>query len=155
MTGIPGQGQDGDGPATHPILAGYDGSASSRHALAYAAGMARRLDGYLIVAHISTAPIAAAGGYSLAPIAAGRGVPSDDQLSWLLAELADAVDLAGLRVDVLARDGDPARELASVAAEMNADAIVIGAPEHLMHRFAGSVPAWLVRHACCPVVIVP
>jgi nucleotide-binding universal stress UspA family protein len=154
MTGTPGPGQDRGERVTHPILAGYDGSASSRHALAYAAGMARRLDGYLIVAHVSVAQIAAAGGYSLVPLAGG-GVARDDRLDWLLAELADAADVAGLRVEVLERDGDPARELANVAAQTNADAIVIGAPEHLMHRFGGSVPAWLVRHASCPVVIVP
>ncbi len=64
-------------------------------------------------------------------------------------------DLTGLYMEVLERDGDPARQLACVAAEKTADAIVIGAPEHLMHRFAGSVPAWLARHARCPVVIVP
>jgi nucleotide-binding universal stress UspA family protein len=154
MTGTPGQGQNCGEPVTHPILAGYDGSAASRHALAYAAGMARRLDGYLIVAHVSTAQIAVAGGYSLVPLAGGA-LAKDDRLGWLLAELADAVDVTGLRVEVLERDGDPARELANVAAQMNADAIVIGAPERLMHRFAGSVPAWLVRHASCPVVIVP
>ncbi len=67
----------------------------------------------------------------------------------------EAADVAGLRVEVLERDGDPARELASTAIERNADAIVIGAPEQLMHRFTGSVPAWLARHAHCPVVIVP
>ncbi len=154
MTGTPGPGQDRCEPVTHPILAGYDGSASSRHALAYAAGMARRLDGYLIVAHVSTAQIAAAGGYSLVPLAS-ENAAMEDRLDWLLAELADAADITGLRVEVLERDGDPARELASLAAQTNADAIVIGAPEHLMHRFAGSVPAWLVRHASCPVVIVP
>jgi nucleotide-binding universal stress UspA family protein len=32
---------------------------------------------------------------------------------------------------------------------------VIGAPERFPHRFAGSVPAWLARHAGCPAVIVP
>jgi hypothetical protein len=32
----------------HPILAVYDGSAASKHALAYAAGLARRTDRWLI-----------------------------------------------------------------------------------------------------------
>ena len=155
MTGTPGGGRDRGEQVTHPVLAGYDGSASSRHALAYAAGMARRLDGHLIVVHISTTQIAAAGGYSLVPLAAAIGVAEEDQLNWLRLELADAADIIGLKVELFDRDGDPARELASMATEKNADAIVIGAPEHLMHRFAGSVPAWLVRHACCPVVIVP
>src|SRR6266542_12904 len=45
------------GPATdldHPVMAGYDGSGSSRHALAYAAGMARRLGRPLLVAYITS-----------------------------------------------------------------------------------------------------
>ncbi|HUK69629.1 MAG TPA: universal stress protein [Streptosporangiaceae bacterium] len=154
MTGRPDDDEDRGEQVTHPILAGYDGSASSRHALAYAAGMARRLDGHLIVVHVQT-QTAALGGYAAVPFAAGGSLAEEDQLKWLYLELEEAADVTGLRVEVLARGGDPARELVSTALEKNADAIVIGAPEQLMHRFAGSVPAWLVRHACCPVVIVP
>src|SRR5690242_18610902 len=38
--------------ADHPVVVGYDGSAASRNALAYAAGMARRLGRTLLVAYI-------------------------------------------------------------------------------------------------------
>ncbi len=155
MAGAPGEDEDLGEQVTHPVLAGYDGSASSRHALAYAAGMARRLDGHLIVVHVTQTQIAALGGYTAVPFAAGGSLAGEDRLDWLYLELAEAVDVTGLRVELLERGGDPARELVSTAVEKNADAIVIGAPEQLMHRFAGSVPAWLVRHACCPVVIVP
>src|SRR6266498_3901336 len=64
--GVPGgQGQGlpagpGGGAATdldHPVVAGYDGSGSSRHALAYAAGMARRLGRPLLVAYITSPSI--------------------------------------------------------------------------------------------------
>src|SRR5260370_19090721 len=71
MTGTPGGGQGRGEQVTHPILAGYDGSASSRHALAYAAGMARRHDGYLIVVHVTTSQIAAGAPCNLKPIATG------------------------------------------------------------------------------------
>ena len=155
MTGTPGACRDPAEQFTHPVLAGYDGSASSRHALAYAAGMARRLDGHLIVMHVIQTQISALGGYGLTPAAAGAGLARENKPDWLCRELMEAADVAGLRVELLERDGDPARELASTAMERNADAIVIGAPERLMHRFTGSVPAWLARHAHCPVVIVP
>ncbi len=155
MTEASGAGQDPRERRTHPVLAGYDGSEPSRHALAYAAGMARRLDRHLIVVHVAQTHVAAIGGCAFLPVGVLRGHGTDEQLRWLCRELADAADLTGLRVEVLARDGDPARELAGAAAENNADAIVIGAPSRLMHRFAGSVPAWLARHARCPVVIVP
>lgn len=36
----------------HPVLAGYTGSDAARHALAYAAGMARRLDRWLVVVYV-------------------------------------------------------------------------------------------------------
>ena len=81
----------------HPIMAVYDGSAASKHALAYAAGLARR------------APIRQA-----------------ERMRRLRAELADA-DLGGLDIEIVPRIGDPARELIRAAAERRADALVIGA----------------------------
>jgi nucleotide-binding universal stress UspA family protein len=62
---------------------------------------------------------------------------------------------ADVEVHVRTRRGNPARELAAVAEEFSADALVIGAPRHLWHRIAGSVPGWLARHARCPVIVVP
>jgi nucleotide-binding universal stress UspA family protein len=154
MTEPSGAGADSGERHTHPVLVGYDGSEPSRNALAYAAGMARRLDRHLIVVYVTQTQIAAAGGSPFLPIAVLRSQAADE-LNWLCRELTEVADVSGLRVEVVARDGDPARELASAAAETNADAIVIGAPAHLFHRFAGSVPSWLARHARCPVVIVP
>ncbi len=125
----------------HPVLTGYDGSNASRHALAYAAGMARRRDGWLVVVHVWQ----------------GSGfvfVPLTERMHWLRMELAGA-GLTGLDIEIVVRYGCPARELRRVTAERGADAIVIGAPERFPHRFAGSVPAWLARHAECPAVIVP
>ena len=37
----------------HPVVAGYDGSPSSRNALAYAAGVSRRLARPLVVVHVT------------------------------------------------------------------------------------------------------
>ncbi len=125
----------------HPILTGYDGSNASRHALAYAAGMARRLDRWLVVVHIWRGD-----GFAF--------VPLTQRMRWLREELASA-DLTGLDIEMIVRHGHPARQLRRVTAERNADAIVIGAPHRFLHRFAGSVPSWLARHAGCPAVIVP
>ena len=125
----------------HPVLTGYDGSNASRHALAYAAGMARRLDGWLVVVHVWRGD-----GFVFVPLA--------ERMRWLRTELAGA-DLTGLDIEMIVRYGHPARELRRVTTERNADAIVIGAARRFPHRFAGSVPAWLARHAGCPAVIVP
>jgi nucleotide-binding universal stress UspA family protein len=103
--------------------------------------MARRLDRWLVVVHIWRGD-----GFAF--------VPLTERMRWLRTELADA-DLSGLDIEMLVRYGAPARELRRVTGERDADAIVIGAPERFWHRFTGSVPAWLARHAECPAVIVP
>ena len=136
----------------HPVVVGYDGSASSRHALAYGAGMARRLGRPLLLAYITSPSIFCEplSGQVIAPIR-----DSDETHRWLLAELDEVCDREGLDVRIVTRQGSPARELAAAADEFSADALVIGAPARVWHHVAGSVPGWLARHAHCPVIVVP
>jgi len=152
--GVPSPGE-GPGPAMeldHPVVVGYDGSGSSRHALAYAAGMARRLGRPLLLAYITSPSIFCEplSGQVIAPIR-----DSDETHRWLLAELDEVCDREGLDVRIVTRQGSPARELAAAADEFGADALVIGAPARIWHQVAGSVPGWLARHAHCPVIVVP
>jgi nucleotide-binding universal stress UspA family protein len=136
----------------HPVIAGYDGSVSARNALAYAAGMSRRLDRPLLVAFVASPGI-----YCEPLTGQIVGLPRDAEAieRWLLTELDQVTDPTELEVHVRTRRGSPARELAAMAAEFSADALVIGAPKHFWHHLAGSVPGWLARHACCPVIVVP
>ena len=85
------------------------------------------------------------------------GLPehSGDLEKWLRAELEQVADPAGLDVHVRTRRGSPARELAAIANEQDADALVIGAPSRNWRRMGSSVPSWLTRHARCPVIVVP
>jgi nucleotide-binding universal stress UspA family protein len=140
------------GDLDHPVVAGYDGSQSSRHALAYAAGMARRLGRPLLVAYICS-PAVYCEPLTGQVIGANRDTGETER--WLFAELHEVCDREGLDVQVLTRRGSPARELAAAAQEFSADALVIGAPGHFWHHAAGSVPGWLARHAHCPVIVVP
>lgn len=136
----------------HPVIAGYDGSVPARNALAYAAGMARRLNRSLLVMYV-----ASSGVYCEPLTGQVVGLTRDGEAleRWLLAELDQVTDPSGLDVYVRTRRGSPARELAAAAAELNADALVIGAPARFWHHLAGSVPGWLARHAQCPVIVVP
>ena len=136
----------------HPVIAGYDGSASSRNALAYAAGLSRRLGRPLLVVYVC-----APGVYCEPLTGQVVGVPRDaDAIErWLLTELDQVTGQAEVDVHVRTRRGSPARELAAAAEEFTADALVIGAPTHFWHRVAGSVSGWLARHARCPVIVVP
>jgi nucleotide-binding universal stress UspA family protein len=136
----------------HPVIAGYDGSASSRNALAYAAGVSRRLGRPLLVVYVCSSGV-----YCEPLTGQVVGVPRDAEAleRWLLAELDQVTGHAELEVHVRTRRGSPARELATAAEEFSADALVIGAPTHIWHRVAGSVSGWLARHARCPVMVVP
>jgi nucleotide-binding universal stress UspA family protein len=136
----------------HPVIAGYDGSGSARNALAYAAGLARRLDRPLLIVYV-TSP----GVYCEPLTGQVVGLPRDsDALErWLLSELDLVADSGELEVHVRTRRGSPARELGAMASEFSADALVIGAPRRFWHHIAGSVPGWLARHACCPVIVIP
>jgi nucleotide-binding universal stress UspA family protein len=142
---------DGRG-AGHPVVIGYDASPSSRNALAYAAGLARRLGRPLLVVYV--VPF----GVYCEPmtgqvICAAR--ERQDFEPWLLAELHEVCDAEGLDVRVMARRGNAAKELAAAADTSSADALVVGASEHKLRHVAGSIPGWLARHARCPVIVVP
>jgi nucleotide-binding universal stress UspA family protein len=136
----------------HPVIAGYDGSASSRNALAYAAGVSRRLGRPLLVVYVCSTGV-----YCEPLTGQVVGAPRDAEAleRWLLTELDQITGQAEVEVHVRTRRGSPARELAAAAAEFSADALVIGAPRHIWHRVAGSVSGWLARHARCPVIVVP
>jgi nucleotide-binding universal stress UspA family protein len=136
----------------HPVIAGYDGSASSRNALAYAAGVSQRLGRPLLVVYVCSSGV-----YCEPLTGQVVGVPRDAEAleKWLLAELDQVTGHAEVDVHVRTRRGSPARELAAAAEEFSADALVIGAPKHIWHRVCGSVSGWLARHARCPVIVVP
>ena len=136
----------------HPVIAGYDGSASSRNALAYAAGLSLRLGRPLLVVYVCSSGV-----YCEPLTGQVVGVTRDAEAleRWLLAELDQVTGQAQVDVHVRTRRGSPARELAAAAEEFSADALVIGAPSRIWHRVAGSVSGWLARHARCPVIVVP
>jgi nucleotide-binding universal stress UspA family protein len=136
----------------HPVVAGYDGSESARNALAYAAGLARRMDRPLLAVYVTSPGI-----YCEPLTGQVVGLPRDsDALErWLLTELDQITDTSGLEIHVRTRRGSPARELSAIASEFSADALVIGAPGSFWHHVAGSVSGWLARHASCPVIVVP
>jgi nucleotide-binding universal stress UspA family protein len=118
----------------HPILAVYDGSAASKHALAYAAGLARRADRWLIIVRIWRI-----------------GARQAERMRRLRAELAD-IDFGGLDLEIVSRVGDPATELIRATAERRADAVVMGASRRLTRT---AMTARVVRRAACPAVVVP
>src|SRR5579862_910030 len=93
----------------HPVIVGFSGSSSSRNAMAYAAGMARRMGRPLLVVYVSSSGV-----YCEPLTGQVVGVQRDTEAleRWLLAELDQITGHVELEVHVRTRRGSPARELA-------------------------------------------
>ncbi|SDI14866.1 Nucleotide-binding universal stress protein, UspA family [Actinokineospora alba] len=144
----------------HRIVVGIDGSPRSRAALRWAMEEAR---GHTAV--VRAVELTAPSPERLVPAAAmglnpygGPPRPRErtdaQRLADLVAETAAQVDHAPPVVDTVV-PGHRGRELARIAED--ADLLVIGAHHHPTHvsTGVGAFAADLLRHATCPVVIVP
>ena len=140
------------------IVVGTDGSPTASEAVRQAAELARQVEAklYLVSAY--------------EPVPEGRlrderqQVPED--LQWLvnpredvestLAGGADELADSGVRVETVAREGDPADAILDVAEETGADLIVVGNKGMTgAKRFLlGSVPNKVSHHAPCSVLII-
>ncbi|MET7604423.1 universal stress protein [Streptomyces avermitilis] len=140
-----------DGPKV--ILVGVDGSDSSLHAAAYAAGLARRQHALLAVVYVQ--PVMAAG--------AALGVPVADTTDEIAADLVQYIrdatervkDIFEVRWEFHTFRGDPYNGLVTAADDLKADAVVVGASEQAGHRIVGSVAVRLVKAGRWPVTVVP
>jgi nucleotide-binding universal stress UspA family protein len=139
-----------DGPSL--ILVGVDGSRTSLRAAAYAGGLARRQGAGLLAVYVGRV----SPGASLAP--GGAAVMSEtfeqiaDELEQLM--LSGSAE-AGIAAEFRSVRGDPLAELTRIAEQTHADAVVVGASEHLGHRLVGSLATRLVRAGKWPVIVVP
>ncbi|MBA3508653.1 MAG: universal stress protein [Thermoleophilaceae bacterium] len=140
------------------IVVGTDGSATASEAVSQATELARSVGAkvYLVSAY--------------EPVPEGRlrderqQIPDD--LQWMvnpredvestLKQSAATVTEAGIAVETLAREGDPADAILDVAEEKDADLIVVGNKGMTgAKRFLlGSVPNKVSHHAPCSVMII-
>jgi len=145
--------------AIRRILVPVDFSEPSRAALAYAAELARQVDGTVEVLHVAEVPafvpcasLPEAGASDLSLVTLVR-----ESAEKLLAELvSDAakqgITLQAARVEL----GSPARVITDVARGGGYDLIVLGTHGRtgLAHALIGSVAERVVREARCPVLTV-
>lgn len=142
-----------DGPSV--ILVGVDGSVTALRAAAYTAGLARRQRARVVVVYV--APVT---GMALASPAGPSVLMAESEAHDEVAkELADRADRMaselGISVTFIMAHGDPYHEIARVAMETRADAIVVGASLKAGHRLMGSLAVRLVRAGKWPVTVVP
>jgi len=140
------------------IVVGTDGSATASEAVSQATELARSVGAkvYLVSAY--------------EPVPEGRlrderqQIPDD--LQWMvnpredvestLKQSAATVTEAGIVVETLAREGDPADAILDVAEEQGADLIVVGnrGMTDAKRFLLGSVPNKVSHHAPCSVMII-
>ena len=137
------------------IVVGTDGSNTAAQALQQAGDLAKSTGAKLhIVSAYEPASGAHIGGET--PERSSWMVGPDVQVDSVLDNAAGAMHAQGIEAECHARKGDPANALLDVAAEHDADMIVVGNKGMTgAKRFLlGSVPDKISHHAPCSVLIV-
>jgi nucleotide-binding universal stress UspA family protein len=134
------------------VATAFDGSPESSQALEWAANIAQSPDTRLRVVSVH-APIAF-------PHVSAQGAFAGESVSRVLRrdlaqQHAAAIAAHGDSADGIVRDGDPATVL--VDASRDADLLVMGSRGYgpLRAVLLGSVSQAIIRHATCPIVVVP
>ena len=137
------------------ILVATDFSSSSRRALDYAAGVARKFDASLHLVHVCEVPrmfTASMDAYAMACTDWNKRLGEEAE-----RELKKIAALPqGLQVTTEVLFGSPAPAIVEAADTNDADLIVMGTHGHgaVMHLMLGNVAERVVRTAPCPVLTV-
>jgi nucleotide-binding universal stress UspA family protein len=133
------------------IVWATDGSAGADRALPYAKELVAREGRNLVVVHIKELMVGRAGGYP--------AFVDEEELEARVRSQVDELREQGLdaRLEIRTAPGtQPAHQIAEIAGEVGADAIVIGTRGHgpLAGLLLGSVAHRLLHIAPCPVFAV-
>ncbi len=135
------------------ILCAYDGSEKGRHALDWAARLARNEGGS------SVSVIAVAVSLEAAPHIADAIDPSSspERHHRHLAEAAARLQAAGVQAETLLKVGSPAEEIINAGEDGDYELIVMGrtGAGGAVRFLMGSVSDRVVRHAGRPVLVAP
>lgn len=134
------------------VLVAVDLSRTSLRAADYAAGLARRNGVGVVGVYVRhhSAFMLSTPGLTIYAQAAETDVAEEagEYLAGSALRLGTACAFTVL-------DGSPAQAIRRLAKEMKVSALVVGASEHRVHRWFGSLAARLARNAPCPVIVVP
>ncbi len=143
------------------LLAPIDLSDTSAQVIAGAATLATQLSGSLILLHViepipAYVPVGATVDI-LAPAPASVEVEDTRTQHEHLEALAAPLRSAGLDVKTVIVSGLAVDDIVAQADALGADCIVLGSHGHgaLYHLFSGSVVTGVLKHAKCPVLVIP
>lgn len=139
------------------ILAPLDFSDVTGAVLATATELAHAFEGKIVLLHVAM-PEPAFVGYDPGPVTVQEDVVheyAEEQTK--LEHIRDSITKTGANVSVIHEEGPTLERILQVAKEQRADWIVIGSHGHTaFHQMlVGSVAHGVLRHAACPVVVVP
>jgi nucleotide-binding universal stress UspA family protein len=138
------------------ILWPTDFSDFSRRALEHAVALGRWYEADLTLLHVASfVPSTATFPPGVSPLTSEP--IGHDRILEELNRFADPVAAAGLRSDVVLRDGNAAGEILDLAKTLPADLVVMGTHGRggFERLVLGSVAEKVLRKACCPVLTVP
>lgn len=147
----------------HRVLLAVDDSPAALRAARVAVRLAAERDGVLravtvVADHAITEHLRAVGtGVGGEPRRDGVAERQAQTASAVLRYVARLADEAGVPVQTLHLDGEPAREVLRQARDWQADVIVLGRSDEpgLGHRYVGSQARQVLEFAEQPVLVVP
>lgn len=132
------------------VVVSHDGHSAAHAALAVAVDLSRRIGAQLHVVHSVTIA-----DYGVDPDTEAFERKRDENFAAEREAIADALAETPIQWTYLEARGDPADRLATLAQELDAVFIVVGATHRGLLHLGGSVANRLVRHQARPVVVVP
>lgn len=133
------------------ILYPTDGSETAKAALEFAIDIAKAQGGKIIVLSVAEKVGTLTGEWEVLKKSL-LGFAED-----FARQAAKEIRKRGIKVETRTEIGKPAEVIVSVAREISADAIVMGTHgwTGLVRAVIGSVADRVIRHASCPVILVP
>jgi len=139
------------------ILASVDFSSATPHVVTAAATLARAVDGRVVLLNVTPPPpiVADPGGFGLEVVQASESATNVAIRE--LERLEEAIEEDNVRCDVIHQTGVPMILILEQARKLDAAYIVLGSHGHtaLYELIVGGTAAAILRHASCPVLIVP
>ena len=139
------------------ILVPVDFSDCSLAGLNYAIQFAKKWAASLIVTHVvDLGPLLMADGYGVYDLSAAREA-AIKQAEWQMREFVRRVQFGGVPFATVVTSGGPVAGICNVALAEKVDLIITATHGRtgLKHVLIGSVAELAVRHAPCPVLVVP